>query len=414
MSEILNQKFSLQVNKVLILLLMIPLIHIEGLSFLAPGIYFFLFRICTVVSFIVVGILFLLSIYKKRKISKFIVITILLASLNIMLTIINHGDVINALGIWTYILPVLFLFDVFREDIYTVINTLYWYLLIIVFINFLLTFAYPEGLYPNSTNLGLGKLWLLGYKSSLQNFILPLVMFSYLKALYSHKYGAFSIVMLLGHVECYFSGNSMFLVGLLICDVIAIFNVIGLLRISKLLLLTSVTGILIFNFILVVYTQDFLNMSYVKWLIMDLLGKDITLSMRTNAWIATIDEVVRNPIWGQGYTSLEYREFIFNRPTAHSHNMFLEILYEGGLVALMLFFYLIYLVWCKFYRFRNLRTTKCIFLYMLVIFIMYSFENIMQKSCGLIWLVFFIGNYVDLLDYSFRNLNNKFQKGFAQ
>lgn len=86
---------------------------------------------------------------------------------------------------------------------------------------------------------------------------------------------------------------------------------------------------------------------YFDWLIVDILQKDLTLSSRTYIWASAIMNILKKPIWGYGTTSggrlsINQLSIGFSKSTFFSHNVFLEILIQGGVVA-MVFFVLIYI-----------------------------------------------------------------------
>lgn len=77
------------------------------------------------------------------------------------------------------------------------------------------------------------------------------------------------------------------------------------------------------------------------WLIVDILHKNMTLSSRTLIWASAIQNILKKPIFGYG--TMQGGRMSINRLSGRihffSHNIFLEIVIQGGLVAL--FFYII-------------------------------------------------------------------------
>lgn len=77
-----------------------------------------------------------------------------------------------------------------------------------------------------------------------------------------------------------------------------------------------------------------------KWLIVDVLNKSLTISNRIYVWNATISNIMKKPYLGYG-TNLfgklsinfvpEFGRYYF------SHNIFLEIMIQGGIIAFIIF-----------------------------------------------------------------------------
>lgn len=108
---------------------------------------------------------------------------------------------------------------------------------------------------------------------------------------------------------------------------------------------TSLIGCSVFSFLVVGLQIQ----KYFEWLIVDVLQKDLTLSGRKYIWASAIANILKKPVFGYGTTAGGRMDinrvsigFSFSKMTYFSHNVFLEILIQGGIVA-MVFFVLIYI-----------------------------------------------------------------------
>ena len=142
------------------------------------------------------------------------------------------------------------------------------------------------------------------------------------------------------------------------------------------------------NIVIVFFTTQFLSNPIIQYIILDLLGKDSTFSFRTNAWNSIVYVIPDSLLLGLGYTSRDYRELLFNRATAHAHNVILECLFEGGLLQLTIYFYFLYSITKKIVSNIN-KASITLFYSIIILLIMLIFENIFQKSSGMLWLLFF-------------------------
>nr|WP_296959508.1 O-antigen ligase family protein [uncultured Mediterraneibacter sp.] len=65
--------------------------------------------------------------------------------------------------------------------------------------------------------------------------------------------------------------------------------------------------------------------------VLDFLGKDATLTGRTYIWAAAISKFWRSPVLGYGYGELAHLQYV-------AHNQILQLLINGGLLLLVLFY----------------------------------------------------------------------------
>lgn len=80
-------------------------------------------------------------------------------------------------------------------------------------------------------------------------------------------------------------------------------------------------------------TQDML--SSFSMLLLTYFNKDVTLSGRTLIWERAEKFIADSPLVGYGYETTEFttQKILIN----HTHNMYLETLYRGGIIAIILF-----------------------------------------------------------------------------
>lgn len=92
--------------------------------------------------------------------------------------------------------------------------------------------------------------------------------------------------------------------------------------------------IVIYFGIVVFSVQNYLS----AW-IYDYLGKGATLSGRTYIWAATMENIKNSPIYGHGLNAngLWAENVTFQGKVFSSHNMFLEVLIQTGIIGLVLY-----------------------------------------------------------------------------
>ncbi len=85
-------------------------------------------------------------------------------------------------------------------------------------------------------------------------------------------------------------------------------------------------------FVLIVWLR---RQDLFEFLIVGVLGKSMTLTRRTQIWDIALGEIVKRPLFGTGLQFDAYNFALFR--VNHVHNVVMELLYEGGFVALAMF-----------------------------------------------------------------------------
>ena len=130
-----------------------------------------------------------------------------------------------------------------------------------------------------------------------------------------------------------------------------------------------------FLFIVIFRLQEFF-----AFIIENLLGKSLTLTGRTGAWDWAMYWIRVKPIFGSGYETNEViTSKLHDTAATHCHNMFLDITYRGGFVALIIFILILY--FCgkaeKHYKYNSLTRilTFSIFVFTGILFLTEAYFN---------------------------------------
>ncbi len=125
------------------------------------------------------------------------------------------------------------------------------------------------------------------------------------------------------------------LFGILVLDLLIILNIFIQWKLS---LFKSFLLFLFTNFAIV-----FLRIQNVfSFIIEDLLHKDLTFTGRTNVWDTSIKKIPDKILLGYGNLGQEQEERILG--DVYCHNGLLEILFRGGIIRLLLFGIIIYII----------------------------------------------------------------------
>lgn len=99
--------------------------------------------------------------------------------------------------------------------------------------------------------------------------------------------------------------------------------------------------------------KGFENNDLARWFLIDILGKDMTFTNRTNMWDAALRVIGESPIWGYGYVNEKWFFSNMSSQAVGSHNFILGILINGGIIGLGLYLYIFYLALRKLIAYKD-------------------------------------------------------------
>lgn len=246
-------------------------------------------------------------------------------------TIIGYGDIRRFFSMVYCPLGLLALFQIKCQNLKSsrfFIHSLSLFFYSLCLIEFIFVLCFPQGInYNNKYLYFLGGENLLGF-SLLCGLLIVLIDY-YLKGC-SKKYMLSYIIMEVVTILIIFSGGNVS--GTTITLLLLLPLTRQILRTPFIYIVLFFIGAFVF-LIVFNHLQSVLNDSYVQYIVMDVLGKNLTLTNRTDIWGIAINGFFKNPIWGYGIresTNLFYLARSHNEFSAH--NQFLQSLYEGGIM----------------------------------------------------------------------------------
>lgn len=99
--------------------------------------------------------------------------------------------------------------------------------------------------------------------------------------------------------------------------------------------------------------KGFENNDLARWFLIDVLGKDVTFTHRTNMWDAALRVIGESPIWGYGNVNEKWFISNMSSQAVGSHNFILGILINGGIIGLGLYLYIFYIALCKLIAYND-------------------------------------------------------------
>ena len=336
--------FSKECNALLplmILFVICPFVFPTGLQYSSLFYVFFYkilyyWRIVSCVSCVV------LCIYKniKTNISMVSIAFLLFDCALLVCTIIKRGSFSSFLSTWGGFFCFFVGCDFFVEKNAIVFTkTMKIWFFVISIINLVTMIIYRNGM-PLDSIVVVGPdskyVWLWGYKNSMSVLVILYSLFSFVDSyLHNQKMYCFSnlLCMAICFLTAIFSQSSTLAVLVLIIPVGLLLSNLSFFKPLYDVRLASLLGVLIS--ILIVF---FGFQKYFSWLIVDLLGKDLTLTTRTELWQYSLSDISQSLLFGYGVQSSSSFGLLRYSPSySHCHNAILTLLYQGGLVSFALF-----------------------------------------------------------------------------
>lgn len=148
--------------------------------------------------------------------------------------------------------------------------------------------------------------------------------------------------------------------------------------------------------------QNFQQFKAVEFIITNILNKDPTLSTRTIVWSNTIKLIAESPILGYGQADTEVNRKLLG--AASAHNVFLDELYFGGIVGLVLLFAVVIIVGKAIQREKDRKLNVVIVITEAIFcsyFIMWNFEpfadlNSFYVIYGMFTMAYYCGKFCEL------------------
>ncbi len=285
------------------------------------------------VSQMLISVIIIIYFFKSKQFSKIILLILLMDLILFISSIINNLNYIDAFKNCMQTVILCIMIEMFsKNNIKKLFQALFLILNILVFIDFSFVVLHPTGI-----RVGLYNIWFFGAKNSHITFILPTLFINYIYLFVLKQKNAFKIFF--------------YIITILICcyilisvqsatSIIAIALFIVLIFFSK----NKFFSKLSMNLITLMYLVLFVSVVFFQFqnnfapFFQTFFQKDVTFTGRTKIWDTTIELIKIKSIYGYGMEPSAIRVLKYHNIAAlHSHNMILEIIYEGGFLLFCFF-----------------------------------------------------------------------------
>lgn len=283
---------------------------------------------------------YIMFFLKSRKFSKLTIFWIFFGIWLLMTTAINGSDVTDLLENLIGLIGMAVLFDTYREDKLFLERTIYYFLSVLIVVNFATIVVFPAGLYATGLIGETKENWFLGFKNTQIIYLLPFLALAEIH-LRNKKNRIFTYAMyIISVLTILLIGSATSTIGVItfwmLCRIISS-NRHSIIFTNK---NYFILAILLFILIPVMRLQE--TFSYI---IIQLLHKSVDFTGRTFIWDRTIQYIKAHPIVGWGYQSPEIRKIMYGANSiVNAHNQMLEYLFEGGIVLLILYLCILYAI----------------------------------------------------------------------
>lgn len=163
-------------------------------------------------------------------------------------------------------------------------------------------------------------------------------------------------------------------------------------------------NIIIINIILFFMLVIFNNIEIFKFIIVNILHRNLSLTDRTIIWDITIQEIIKQPILGHGFVNgLEFQALLPHLIGINAHNTYLMILFTGGILLMASFLWIVYTTVKEFDN--KYHYSKVIYIIPVCLFTLLIRGQIEGWDVSLIFLLLAMCNYYKLIEEDIKSNN---------
>jgi len=371
-----------------------------GLSSMVPFLAKFVYRWGLYGIYAVILFMFVFKILHRKGISKTFLYFILFTIATVFILFLKgHG-----IRAWLSSFSICLFTALFAEANYDRLDRIILCFLIIlefwIYTNFVLMLLIPEGMYYAESNNSYAN-WILGYKSSLQYYVLPALCFSWLNMKYRNQRVRYFLLLAVSWASTIIVRNSMLLVGLLAFTGLQFTNVSKIKRLAN---IWTYYGIdLATNAIFVFFLPWFTNTELGKKSFA-FLGKGSSVSSRASIiWPMTLEYIKKSPWFGNGIYSTTLRPSLYRNYPAfiHAHNQLMEIIFIGGVFLFIIYALLHIHIAKSLIKHTDHGASEILSVSIFVLYFMMVVEVFISNAAGPIWLILYLGGACNSLHASF-------------
>ena len=329
----------------------------------------FIGRVCQLIVISICLIILITKISRHKKIKKIDVCVNILYGFIFVISIILDNQYFQWIYKWIIVNAIL----LSASEYWTETPKQSFYILsyigsILVYTNALLVFLYPDGLYENQNGMAY---YLFGNYNAIGSISLLVIAFQSIYTMLTHngKWNLFFLVCT-SIIVCAFLGSMTSTVGL-VCCAIYLISCKKIKHINALIVTFFIFYAIAFIGV-VVMGNSVESYPVIVYFIEDVLGKDSTFTQRTTVWFENLQFIIQRPLTGWG--NIDYHIISKYSHALGTHNLFLAILLQSGIIGLIVFVDIIVNALSSYKKNPNLTTQTAVCI-LCILLIMSFFEQ---------------------------------------
>lgn len=272
-----------------------------------------------------------------------------------------------------------------KRDLYSTLKVFRNVFSIYVLLNFIFIILYPDGIWMDaigtSTPEEVGR-YLIG--GNYNQMGASMLCASVVNGVYYFQTGKgkkiLMLIIIISVVSLLIVGSKTSLVGIIL---FSIFLVLKNTKLKVLSLDTFIIFYFVFQILAVFMLSDLSNNSIARYIVEDVLQKDMSFSSRTNIWFRTAIAVAGAPLFGYGLQDQEWNQLYIGGVS--THNYVYSVLMKGGFVLLICLAFVIICVMRREKKYRNVASITALFGLWILLFMM------IMEVYNIIYIIFLLG-----------------------
>ena len=219
---------------------------------------------------------------------------------------------------------------------------------IFVLINFITILLFPQGMYEFNT---FTTNYFLGYRNNSIMLIFPAMIFSVVRSLrlYDRLTVSSFLICVISTATVILAFSATSVIGIMIFILFLFLALINWMPKFLNIVTYIVINIIYFFGVIILRVQEAFS-----FIIVNVLGRDLSFTGRTNIWDSALEAFYKSPIFGVGEIDNQASRDLIG--ATHAHNYYLNLLYKSGVPGFLLFFTI--LIICGIALYKNRKNGK--------------------------------------------------------